>query len=67
MHDAVCYAYRVNVDQRNAGKTSYQCDELVEIVCTDPSERRADADHEEAEKVLLPFDIRVVLAGSVEG
>jgi len=57
---------RVHVDQRNTSKTSDQRNELVQIIGAAPSDKCADNHQEEAESVLLPFDIRVVFATASE-
>lgn len=56
------YAYRIDVHQRNAGKASDKCNELVQIVRADPREQGTDANHKEAEEILLPLDVGIVLA-----
>lgn len=41
------------------GETSYERDELIEILCANPAEYRAAYGNKEPEYVLLPLDIPV--------
>jgi hypothetical protein len=41
------------------GKTSYERDELIEILRASPAEYRAAYDNKEPENVLLPLDIPI--------
>lgn len=56
--------YWVNIDQRDTGKAAHQCDEFIKIIGSKPSDACAKHDDEEAENVLLPFNIWIVLPTS---
>lgn len=56
--------YRVNEDERDTRKVANQSDKLVQMVRSTPGNARAHHDDEEAENVLLPLDVRVVLAAA---
>lgn len=58
--------YRVYVHQWDAGEAAHETNKLIQIICADPGQHSAYHDHEEAEEVLLPLDVRVVLAGPAE-
>jgi len=56
----------VDVNQRDTGETTDQCNEFVQIICSEPSDGSTNYDNEEAEDVLLPFDVWIILATASE-
>ena len=58
--------YGVDIHERHAGEASDDWDELIEIVRSKPRDTGAEHHDEEAEDVLLPFDVGVVFAASRE-
>lgn len=58
--------YRIDKDKWNAGKVTDECNKLVQMVGTEPSNGSAKHHHEETEDILLPLDPRIILATSSE-
>ena len=54
--------YRIDIHQRDASKVTNQRNELVQVIGASPRNQGAESHHKEAEHVLLPLDVRVVLA-----
>jgi len=58
--------WRVHVDERYARKAAHQRDELIEVTCSTPGDQCTHDHKTESEGILLPLDVRVVLATSGE-
>lgn len=52
----------IHVHQRHTRETSSQCNKLVQIITSTPTDDGSHYDKAESENVLLPFDLVAVFA-----